>query len=45
MSDIADLFHQLTFGVYVIGVADGEHRDAFTASWVWSGRCSDIVGR
>ena len=34
MSELADLFHQLTFGVYVIGVADGERRDAFTASWV-----------
>jgi len=34
MSEIADLFHQLTFGVYVIGVAEGERRDAFTASWV-----------
>lgn len=34
MSEIADLFHLLTFGVYVIGVADGERRDAFTASWV-----------
>jgi flavin reductase (DIM6/NTAB) family NADH-FMN oxidoreductase RutF len=34
MSDIAALFHRLTFGVYVIGVADGERRDAFTAAWV-----------
>ena len=34
MSDIAELFHQLTLGVYVIGVADGERRDAFTAAWV-----------
>ena len=34
MSEIADLFHQLTFGVYVIGVADGDRRDGFTASWV-----------
>ena len=34
MSDIAELFHRLTLGVYVIGVADGERRDAFTAAWV-----------
>jgi flavin reductase (DIM6/NTAB) family NADH-FMN oxidoreductase RutF len=34
MSDIADLFRQLTFGVYVVGVADGERQDAFTAAWV-----------
>jgi flavin reductase (DIM6/NTAB) family NADH-FMN oxidoreductase RutF len=34
MSDIAALFHRLTQGVYVIGVADGERRDAFTAAWV-----------
>ena len=34
MSDLAALFHRLTFGVYVIGVADGARRDAFTAAWV-----------
>jgi flavin reductase (DIM6/NTAB) family NADH-FMN oxidoreductase RutF len=34
MSDLAALFHRLTVGVYVIGVADGERRDAFTAAWV-----------
>jgi flavin reductase (DIM6/NTAB) family NADH-FMN oxidoreductase RutF len=34
VSDIAALFHRLTQGVYVIGVADGERRDAFTAAWV-----------
>jgi flavin reductase (DIM6/NTAB) family NADH-FMN oxidoreductase RutF len=34
MSEIADLFRRLTFGVYVVGVADGERRDAFTAAWV-----------
>lgn len=31
---IASLFHQLTAGVYVIGVGDGERRNAFTASSV-----------
>jgi flavin reductase (DIM6/NTAB) family NADH-FMN oxidoreductase RutF len=34
MSDIPALFQRLTQGVYVIGVADGERRDAFTAAWV-----------
>lgn len=34
MNEIAALFRQLTCGVYVIGVADGEQRDAFTAAWV-----------
>ncbi|MEO6058106.1 MAG: flavin reductase family protein [Gemmatimonadales bacterium] len=34
MSDIAALFHQLTLGVYVVGVADAGRRDAFTAAWV-----------
>ena len=34
MSEIADLFRRLTFGVYVVGVADDERRDAFTAAWV-----------
>ncbi|WP_433695368.1 flavin reductase family protein [Paraburkholderia phenoliruptrix] len=29
---IADLFRHLTAGVYVVGVADGERRNAFTAS-------------
>jgi flavin reductase (DIM6/NTAB) family NADH-FMN oxidoreductase RutF len=34
MNEIADLFHRLTFGVYVVGVADAERRSAFTAAWV-----------
>ena len=31
---IAALFQRLTQGVYVVGVARGEARDAFTAAWV-----------
>lgn len=31
---MAELFQRLTTGVYVIGVADGERRNAFTAAWV-----------
>lgn len=31
---MADLFKRITTGVHVIGVADGETRNAFTAAWV-----------
>ena len=34
MSEISELFHRLTAGVYVVGVTDGAKRDAFTAAWV-----------
>jgi flavin reductase (DIM6/NTAB) family NADH-FMN oxidoreductase RutF len=34
VTDVADLFRQLTLGVYVIGVATGEQRNAFTAAWL-----------
>ncbi|HWB41281.1 MAG TPA: flavin reductase family protein, partial [Gemmatimonadales bacterium] len=34
MADVADLFRRLTAGVYVVGVADGERRSAFTAAWL-----------
>jgi flavin reductase (DIM6/NTAB) family NADH-FMN oxidoreductase RutF len=34
MSSIAALFRTLTQGVYVIGVAHGEERNAFTAAWI-----------
>jgi flavin reductase (DIM6/NTAB) family NADH-FMN oxidoreductase RutF len=30
----ADLLKRITHGVYVIGVCDGERRNAFTAAWV-----------
>jgi flavin reductase (DIM6/NTAB) family NADH-FMN oxidoreductase RutF len=33
-ASIADLFQRLTQGVYVVGVAHGEVRNAFTAAWV-----------
>lgn len=33
-SSIAELFKRLTTGVYVVGVAHGEVRNAFTAAWV-----------
>ncbi|HEV8453624.1 MAG TPA: flavin reductase family protein [Gemmatimonadales bacterium] len=34
MSEIAALFHRLSYGVYVVGVAAGNRRDGFTAAWV-----------
>jgi flavin reductase (DIM6/NTAB) family NADH-FMN oxidoreductase RutF len=34
MADVADLFRRLTTGVYVVGVAKGERRNAFTAAWL-----------
>jgi flavin reductase (DIM6/NTAB) family NADH-FMN oxidoreductase RutF len=33
-NSIAALFQRLTQGVYVVGVAHGETRNAFTAAWV-----------
>ncbi|MGZ8391586.1 MAG: flavin reductase family protein [Gemmatimonadales bacterium] len=34
VGEVAALFRRLTQGVYVVGVSDGEERDAFTAAWV-----------
>jgi flavin reductase (DIM6/NTAB) family NADH-FMN oxidoreductase RutF len=34
VNEITELFRRLTYGVYVVGVADGDERDAFTAAWV-----------
>ena len=34
MNEVAALFRRLSYGVYVVGVAEGEQRDAFTAAWV-----------
>ena len=34
ISDISALFHRLSYGVYIVGVAAGERRDGFTAAWV-----------
>jgi flavin reductase (DIM6/NTAB) family NADH-FMN oxidoreductase RutF len=34
MTGVVDLFRRLSYGVYAIGVADGERHDAFTAAWV-----------
>ena len=34
MNPIEALFRQLSLGVYIIGAAHNEQRDAFTAAWV-----------
>jgi len=34
MNEIGDVLKCMTQGVYVVGVADGERRNAFTAAWV-----------
>jgi flavin reductase (DIM6/NTAB) family NADH-FMN oxidoreductase RutF len=34
LSDIAALFHRLSYGVYIVGAAAGDRRDGFTAAWV-----------
>ena len=34
MNEVASLFRRLSYGVYVVGVADGEKRNVFTAAWV-----------
>jgi flavin reductase (DIM6/NTAB) family NADH-FMN oxidoreductase RutF len=34
VADVADLFRRLTAGIYVIGVAEGGRRSAFTAAWL-----------
>ncbi len=34
MTDMEALFRRLSFGVYVVGAAHDERRDAFTAAWV-----------
>jgi flavin reductase (DIM6/NTAB) family NADH-FMN oxidoreductase RutF len=34
LNQIAELFHRLTLGVYVVGVADKQRQDAFTAAWI-----------
>jgi flavin reductase (DIM6/NTAB) family NADH-FMN oxidoreductase RutF len=34
MNQIAALFHRLTAGVYVVGIAHAGRRNAFTAAWV-----------
>jgi flavin reductase (DIM6/NTAB) family NADH-FMN oxidoreductase RutF len=34
VSDLAGLFHRLSYGVYVVGVAHGGRRDGFTAAWL-----------
>lgn len=34
VTDIANLFKQISLGVYVVGVSSGTRKSAFTAAWV-----------
>lgn len=34
MNEVAELFRRLSYGVYVVGVADGKQHNVFTAAWV-----------
>ena len=34
IENLEELFKQISHGVYVIGVSDGTHQNAFTAAWV-----------
>ena len=34
IENIDDLVKQISHGVYIIGVTDGIHQNAFTAAWV-----------
>ncbi len=40
---MAALFRQISHGVYVIGVTDGERRNAFTAAWVMQASFSPLM--
>jgi flavin reductase (DIM6/NTAB) family NADH-FMN oxidoreductase RutF len=43
LSEVAALFHRLSYGVYVVGVAAGERRDGFTAAWVMQASFDPLV--
>lgn len=43
MNEIAALFHRLSYGVYVVGVAAGDRRDGFTAAWVMQASFDPLV--
>ena len=40
---VAALFRRLTLGVYVIGVSDGERKDAFTAAWIMQASFDPLI--
>ena len=40
---IVALFRRLTLGVYVIGVSDGQRKDAFTAAWLMQASFDPLV--
>jgi flavin reductase (DIM6/NTAB) family NADH-FMN oxidoreductase RutF len=42
-SDVTALFRRLTLGVYVVGVSDGQQRDAFTAAWIMQASFNPLI--
>jgi flavin reductase (DIM6/NTAB) family NADH-FMN oxidoreductase RutF len=43
LNEIAALFHRLSYGLYVAGVAAGDRRDGFTAAWVMQASFDPLV--
>ena len=43
MQDIANILQHITQGVYVVGVADGDKTNAFTAAWVMQVSFSPVL--
>jgi flavin reductase (DIM6/NTAB) family NADH-FMN oxidoreductase RutF len=43
LNEIAALFHRLSYGLYVVGVAAGDRRDGFTAAWVMQASFDPLV--
>jgi flavin reductase (DIM6/NTAB) family NADH-FMN oxidoreductase RutF len=43
LSEVAALFHRLSYGVYVVGVAGADRQDGFTAAWVMQASFDPLV--
>jgi flavin reductase (DIM6/NTAB) family NADH-FMN oxidoreductase RutF len=43
LSEVAALFHRLSYGVYVVGVAGAGRQDGFTAAWVMQASFDPLV--
>lgn len=43
MQDIESILRQITQGVYIVGVADGDKTNAFTAAWVMQVSFSPVL--
>lgn len=43
MENLQDVLHYISQGVYVVGVADGDKTNAFTAAWVMQASFSPVL--